>query len=54
MSSLLSTHGGKYFNVYYLSVNDIFDNTHISTIDTYADRTKRFIEPEHMNVSGVT
>ena len=41
-------------NRYYLSVNDIFDNTNISTVVTYDDRTKPLIEPEDKDDSGVT
>jgi hypothetical protein len=37
---------GQYFNDYYLSVNDFFDNFHITTIVNYVNHTKRLLEPE--------
>ena len=39
---------GQYFQDYYLSVNDIFDNQHISTIVNFANCTKRLIVPEEL------
>ena len=37
-----------------LSVNDIFDNQHITTIVNFANRTKRLIVPEELDQTGVT
>ena len=34
---------GQYFQDYYLSVNDIFDNQHISTIINFTNCTKRLV-----------
>ena len=45
---------GQYFQDYYLSVNDIFDNQHITTIVNFANRTKRLIVPEELDQTGVT
>ena len=45
---------GQYFRDYYLSVNDIFDNHHITTIVNFANRTKRLIVPEELDQTGVT
>ena len=45
---------GQYFNDYYLSVNDIFDNNHISNIIKFVNHTQRFLEPEALDLSGVT
>ena len=45
---------GQYFQDYYLSVNDIFDNQHITTIVNFTNHTRRFKEPEDMDNSGVT
>ena len=45
---------GQYFQDYYLSVNDIFDNQHISTIINFTNRTKRLIVPEELDQTGVT
>ena len=45
---------GQYFNDYYLSVNDIFDNNHIFNIIKFANHTQRFLEPEALDLSGVT
>ena len=44
----------QYFQDYYLSVNDIFDNQHISTIVNFANCTKRLIVPEELDQTGVT
>ena len=38
----------------YLSVNDIFDNQHISAIVNFANHTKRLIVPEELDQIGVT
>ena len=41
--------------MYYLSVNDIFDNQHITTIVNFANRmTKRLSVPEELDQTGVT
>ena len=45
---------GQYFQDYYLSVNDIFDNQHITTIVNFANPTKRLIVPEELDQTGVT
>ena len=45
---------GHYFNDYYLSVNDIFDNFHITTIINYVNKTRRLMDPEDLDNSGVT
>ena len=45
---------GQYFRDYYLSVSDIFDNHHITTIVNFANRTKRLIVPEKLDQTGVT
>ena len=45
---------GRYFNDYYLSINDIFDNFHISSIISFTNKTNRFLEPEDLDNSGVT
>ena len=45
---------GQYFQDYYLSVNDIFDNQHISTIINFTNRTKRLVVPEELDQTGVT
>ena len=45
---------GQYFRDYYLSVNDIFDNQHISTIVNFANHTKRLVVPEELDQTGVT
>ena len=45
---------GQYFQDYCLSVNDIFDNQHITNIVNFANRTKRLIVPEELDQSGMT
>ena len=45
---------GQYFQDYYLSVNDIFDRIHISTIITFVNHTRRLSKPEDLDNSGVT
>ena len=45
---------GQFFQDYYLSVNDIFDNQHISTIINFTNRTKRLVVPEELDQTGVT
>ena len=45
---------GQYFQDYYLSVNDIFDNQHTSTIINFTNHTKRLVVPEELNQTGVT
>ena len=45
---------GQYFNDYYLSVNNIFDNFHITTIIKYLNHTRPLLEPEALDTSGVT
>ncbi|KAL5251707.1 hypothetical protein ACHWQZ_G014752 [Mnemiopsis leidyi] len=45
---------GHYFNEYYLSINDIFDNIHITTIIKYTNKTKRLLEPEDIDNTGIT
>ena len=45
---------GQYFQDYYLSVNDIFGNQHITTIVNFANRTKRLSVPEELDQTGVT
>ncbi len=45
---------GQYFQDYYFSVNDVFDNQHITTIVNFANRTKRLIVPEELDQTGVT
>ena len=44
---------GQYFQDYYLSVNDIFDNQHISTIINFTNRTKCLVVPEELDQTGV-
>ena len=45
---------GHYFNDYYVSVNDIFDYHHITTIVNFANHTKRLkLEPQELDTSGV-
>jgi hypothetical protein len=44
---------GQCFNHYYLSANDIFDNIHITSIIKYFNHTKRLLEPEALDTSGV-
>ena len=40
---------------YMISVNDIFDYHHITTIVNFANHTKRLnLEPEDLDASGVT
>ena len=39
---------------YYLSVNDIFNNRHITTIVNFANRTKRLIVPKELDQTRVT
>ena len=46
--------GGQYFQDYYLSVNEIFDNQHITAIFNFANRTKRLIVPEELDQTEVT
>ena len=45
---------GKYFKDYYLSINEIKDNNHITSIVNYTNRTRRFIEQEDLDHKGVT
>ena len=52
---------GRYFNDYYLSINDIFGNFHISSTISFIIKTNRFleqisrtVEPEDLDNSGVT
>ena len=46
---------GQYFQDYYLSVNEIFDNQHnISTIINFTNRTKRLVVPKELDQTGVT
>ena len=45
---------GQYFQDYYLSVNDIFDNQNITTISNFANLTKRVIVPKELDQAGVT
>ena len=45
---------GHYFNEYYLSINDIFDNIHITTIIKYTNKTKRLLKPEDIDNTGIT
>ena len=45
---------GRYFNDYYLSINDILDNFHTSSIISFTNKTDRFLEPEDLDNSGVT
>ena len=45
---------GKYFNTYYASVNDIFNQFNINSIISYAHSTKRFLLAEDRDESGVT
>ena len=45
---------GQYFQDYYLSVNDIFDNRHITTIVNFTNHTRRLLEPEELDHTGVT
>jgi hypothetical protein len=45
---------GQYFNDHYLSVNYIFDNFHITTIIKYVNHTRRLLELEALDTSGVT
>ena len=45
---------GRYFNDYYLSINDNFDNFHLSSIISFTNKTNRFLEPEDLDNSGVT
>ena len=44
----------QYFQDYYLSVDDIFENQHISTIVNFVNRNKRLIVPEELAQTGVT
>ena len=53
-SSPIAQLRGQYFRDYYLSVSDIFDNHHITTIVNFANRTKRLIVPEELDQTGVT
>ncbi|KAL5249855.1 hypothetical protein ACHWQZ_G015799 [Mnemiopsis leidyi] len=45
---------GQYFNDFYLSANDIFDNIHITTIINYVNKTRRLMDPEDLDNTGVT
>ena len=45
---------GQYYQDYYLSVNDIFDNQHITTIVNFANLTKRLIVLDELDQTGVT
>jgi len=45
---------GQYFNDFYLSAKDIFDNIHISTIINYVNKTRRLMDPEDLDNTGVT
>ena len=46
---------GHNFNNYYLSLNDIFDYHHITTIVNFANHTKRLkLEPQGLDISGAT
>ena len=45
---------GHFFNDYYLSINDIFNNYHISTIIKYTNNSKRLLGPEDTDNTGVT
>ena len=45
---------GQYFNDYYLSATDIFDNIHITTIINYVNKTRRLMDPEDLDNTGVT
>ena len=44
----------QHFNDYYLAVNDIFHNNHITNIINYANNSKRLLGPEDTDNSGVT
>ena len=44
----------QHFNDYYLAVNDIFHNNHITNIISYANNSKRLLGPEDTDNSGVT
>ena len=50
----IAQHRGQYFQDYYLSVNDVFDKQHITTIVNFANHTNRFKEPQDLDTSGVT
>ncbi|KAL5253960.1 hypothetical protein ACHWQZ_G013652 [Mnemiopsis leidyi] len=45
---------GQYFNDFYLSASDIFDNNHITTIINYVNKTRRLMDPEDLDNTGVT
>ena len=45
---------GKFFGDYYPSVNDIMDHYHITSVVNYTNYTRRLIEQEDLNHSGVT
>ena len=45
---------GKFFRDYYLSVNDIMDHYHITSVVNYTNYTRRLIEQEDLDHSGVT
>ena len=45
---------GDFFESYYLSINDIFDNFNLRKIVKFAIKTKRFMMPEDYDQSGVT
>ena len=45
---------GKFFRDYYLPVNDIMDHYHITSIINYTNQTRRLIEQESLDQSGVT
>ncbi|KAL5253510.1 hypothetical protein ACHWQZ_G013341 [Mnemiopsis leidyi] len=45
---------GHNFNEYNLSINDIFYYTHISTIIKFTNKTKRLLDPEDIDNTGVT
>ena len=45
---------GKFFWDYYLSVNDIMDHYHITSVVNYTNYTRRLIEQEDLDHSGVT
>ena len=44
---------GNYFYSYYCSVNDIFDNTNINNIITYAHNTNIFLIAEDTDDTGM-
>ena len=45
---------GHNFKDYYLSISEIFDYTHITTIIKFTNKTKMLLIPENIDNTGVT